>query len=271
LERDRKRTEEEFAAHGSYRQFSLKNFLSLSEHALHCHCAAARNDNLTVETKALATGGDFIPTMEHRLDRVKSGFSFARYSFYRALNQDSETLDVLDEGVDYVQPFDAEAIGLRSESLRASFRACFGILDKIALGLYELFGLPVEEGESINFHQSPWKPDSPRWKALKSIERNSFHAALYSQATDLNNKTEGEWSVYRTWRNASEHRFLVLQEHPEAEEPGGVVYGSESVITVPLGRFQRKALHLLQFTRSAIFNFAFCARVEGWKEQNEFR
>jgi tetratricopeptide (TPR) repeat protein len=268
---DRRRTEKEFESHSGYRQFSLRNFLSLNEHALYCRCAAARKDTLTVQTNALAVEGEFIPAMEHRLDRVKSEFAFARYSFYEALNQDTAILDGLDEDVHYVQPFDAESIGLRSESLRASFRTCFGILDKIARALCELFDLPVQDGESINFHQSLWNPNSPRWEALNAIERNSFHSALYSQATDLSNKTGGEWAVYRNWRNAVEHGFLVLQEHPNAEVSEGVVHGTESVMVVPLGRFQRKALHLLQLTRSAIFNFAFCARVEGWKVANGFR
>lgn len=265
LEKDRDRTEKEFEDHSSYRQFSLRNFLSLNEHALYCHCAVARRDTLTVETEALTTKGEFIPVMEHRLDRVKSEFSFARRSFYQALNQDSETLDAPNEDVDFTRPYEAESIGLRSELLRASFRTCFGILDKIAWGLCELYDLQVGKKESINFHQSLWNPNTPRWEALNSTERNSSHAALYSQATDLSNKTGGEWAVYRSWRNALEHGFLVLQEHPEAEDPGGVVKDSESVVVVPLGRFQKKALHLLQLTRSAIFNFAFCARVEAWK------
>ncbi|PQJ26718.1 hypothetical protein BSZ35_19195 [Salinibacter sp. 10B] len=270
LEEDRRRTEEEFTNHSTYRQFSLRHFLSLSEHALYCSCAAAREDNLSVRTEALPMDAGFVPKMEHRLDRLKSEFSFARLSFFQSLGQNSKLFDVLDGEVEYTRSSDAGPVGLRAESLRMSFRTCFGILDKIAVGICELFNLPVEDGENINFHQSLWKPNSPRWEALNTIERNSFHAALYSQATDLSDKTDGEWAIYKKWRNVLEHGFLVLKETDE-KPPGDLLESKMPVIAVPLGHFRSKTLHLLQLTRSAIFNFAYCARVEGWKAQKGVR
>lgn len=216
-------------------------------------------------------GADFISKMKHRLDRLKSEFAYARHAYFTALNEDSQLPNILDENIEFEKPFESERLGMKSEALRVAFRSCFSILDKIAFGLCELLNLPVKEDESVNFHQSLWKPSSPRWEALKSYDRNHFLAALYSQATDLSEFTDGEWSAYRKWRNALEHGYLVLQKSPDASDPHDVLSSEMAIEVIPLPLFQRKALHLLQFTRSAIFNFVYCSRLEGWKVQQDIR
>lgn len=261
-------SEREFTTHSGYRRFCLENFLSLSQHGLYCWCAAAREDDLTIQTNAIEMEGSFISAMEHRLDRLKSEFSFARYAYFQAQNTDDPVPDVLDDRINYAYVLSSESLGLRPELLRMSFRTCFGILDKIALGLCDLLNLPVKEGESINFHQSLWKPHTDRFDALLGVEGNVFLTALYSQATDLSPQTEGEWRMYRRWRNALEHGYLVIGG---AEDSHGVLNSSKPIEQVEESSFHEKTLHLLQLTRAAIFHFAFCVRVEGWKVQDGHR
>ena len=47
-----------------------------------------------------------------------------------------------------------------------------------------------------------------RWQKINNILNISL-LALYTQATDLNNK-DGEWSIFKEWRNNLEHSHLNL-------------------------------------------------------------
>ena len=78
----------------------------------------------------------------------------------------------------------------------------------------------------------------------------------------------GEWAGYKEWRDSLEHGFLVLKEFPEAPDMHGALKSDLPFEVVSLAYFRQKALEMLQFTRSAIFNFAFCARVEEWKKHH---
>lgn len=265
---ERDSTKEEFNDHSEYRQFCLRNFLSMSEHGLYCWCTAARDDDLTVRTSGLQMEAPFIDAMEYRLDRLKSEFSLARYAFSQAQNTSDPVPDVIDERITFAEVLPSESLGLRTELLRSSFRTCFGILDKIARGLCDLLGLTVDEKESVNFHQSLWKPGTDRWDEITSVEGNIFLTALFSQAMDVSQHTDGEWAMYRRWRNALEHGYFVLGK---GNDPDGVLKGSKPIERVLATSFLEKTLHLLQLTRASMFYFAYCARVEGWKFQRSDR
>lgn len=267
-------TKAEADSHSNYRKFCLKYSLCLSEHSLYCNCIGADKDNLTIPKSSAPIGGEHIPKMELRLNRMKSEYALARLLYYESLEINRENWNPFDNEVSFTELYEDEAVGLRPEMLRTSFRLCFGILDKIARAVSEFFSLS-DPNESIVF-ESFWRPrgkrlnkkQQERWDKINSIENFSL-LALYSQATDLNSK-EGEWSNFKKWRNYLEHESLILTRTSNKPlDIYGALKKSSRIIRVNYLEFQEKTLHLLQLTRSAISNFVFCVRMEGEKDLRE--
>jgi len=274
--RDLAETQAEANAHSQYRKFCLTNHLTLSEHSLYCPCIGAQRDDLAIPKSTAPIGGEFVPRMILLLNRLKSEFALARLLYYRAVQDPTEEWVTFDEELEFAELEEGEAIGVRPEMLRTAFRMCFGILDKIASGVCELFQLAGAK-EPIYFH-SFWrekqkgKDDDERWAKINSLDNLSL-LALYSQATDLSQQ-DGEWRHFKRWRNALEHGMLVLFKYRE-EFTDPMEYGlldwNRAVVSVPYDDFVQKTLQMLQLARSAIFNFVFCVRQEGEKEMRSDR
>lgn len=265
-------TEKESKKHSPYRKFCIENYLCLSEHSLYCNCIGARRDDLTIALTGETLSSFFIAPMEQILNRLKSEFSTARLLLYKSYCADDEIeFKTFDTEVVFVELFDGEEIGTKSEFIRTSFRLCFGILDKIAMGVCKLFDLD-EENENIYF-ESFWKPrgksdkQKSRWNTINKIQNISLWA-LYTQAHDLNFAT-GEWGYYKKWRNLLEHNFMNLtSQENDITDKLSVNKFNSFIERVEYDEFKERALHLLQFTRSAIFNFVFMVRNEGLKEKS---
>ena len=267
IDHDLQETKSEAEKHSPFRKFCLTNNLCLSEHSLYCNCVGASKDDLTIPKSIASIGGDFVPKMELRLNRLKSEFALARLLYFES---DQTKWKSYENEVSFTELYEEECVGLRPEMLRTSFRICFGILDKIAHALCELFDLS-EIGEPLAFERF-WRPrgkklsqkQQARWEKINSIENYSL-LALYSQATDLNSYT-GEWGNFKSWRNALEHELLILTKGSgNSLDIFEAMKSSRRVLTVDYAEFKDKTIHLLQLTRSAIFNFVFCVRTEGEK------
>jgi tetratricopeptide (TPR) repeat protein len=260
---EKEATKNEKEEHSDYRLFCLNNHLALSEHSLYCHCAGARRDDLMIPTPGASIIGEFVPKMEHILNRVKSEFSLARLLFYQSLEAQKNEWEVYQDEVVFTELHDNEAIGIKPEMLRTSFRLCYGILDKIAEGVCELYDLTGKK-ENVSFPNF-WRS---KWEEINAIDNISL-TALYSQAHDLNDDY-GEWNMFKDWRNSLEHEILVLtQNDPQIhDDPFNIYDEKRGIVKVGLQDFLNKTLHLLQFTRSAIFNFTFLVRNEGRKGEN---
>jgi len=175
-------TKAEAENHSNFRKFCLYNNLCLSEHSLYCNCVGASSDDLTIPKSAESIGGDFVPKMELQLNRLKSEFAFARLLYYQS---DQEQWNSYENELSFTELYEDESVGLCSEMLRTSFRLCFGILDKIAHAICELFDMS-DSDEPLAFERF-WRPRgkglSPkqqnRWKKLNSIENYSL-LALYT-------------------------------------------------------------------------------------------
>jgi hypothetical protein len=163
--------------------------------------------------------------------------------------------------------YDAEYIGTKSEMLRTSFKLCFGLLDKIASSICNLYDL-ADENENIYF-ESFWNPrkqsgsskKNTRWETINS-DYNISLLALYTQASDLNRK-DGEWAFFKNWRNSLEHNHLALVEDEGKGKNIEYIKNNCSLFyEVDKEYFQEKTLQMIQFTRSAIFNFVFLIRHE---------
>lgn len=165
-----------------------------------------------------------------------------------------------DDTVLYSELLDNESISSESEMLRVSYRICYSILDKIALGICKLYKIS-EPGENIFFERF-WNPGkkSTRWEKLNQV-KNIHLNALYSIACDLNTK-KGELKHFKTWRNKLEHEALILKNNFETDDELGLFNDNNFFECVNEQEFKEKTLHLLQLTRSAIFSFVYCVRLE---------
>ena len=252
----------EAAQHSAYRQFTLQHHLGLSEHSLYCHCNGARRDDLMIATARDLVAGDKVPRLEHILNRLKAEYATARHLYHQATTD--QRADLHEQEITYAELLEGETLSINTELLRTSFRLCLGILDKLALGICELYDV-ADPTEKLYF-ESFWQPNvkrgkaSTRWDTLAAKSGNPSLVALYSQATDL--RSDGEWSLFKAWRNDLEHRFLSLTSEATPTDILKAREGTFETRCVTVQEFTERTLQLLQFTRSAIFNFTFCARRE---------
>ncbi|MHB8336375.1 MAG: LA2681 family HEPN domain-containing protein [Ignavibacteriaceae bacterium] len=267
---DLEETKKEFDLLSDYRKFCINSHLTLSEHSLYCSCIGARRDDILICTPFHTFDADFIPIMEKILNRLKSEFSLARLLFFYATQDKRNELSAYDSEVMFTELYDSESLGTKPEMIRLSFRLCFGILDKIADAICTLFDL-ADPKENISFERF-WNPNpnkgslkqKTRWHKINSIYNISL-IALYTQATDLNS-SKGEWSFFKKWRNALEHNQLTLLTEKELGDDIFAIYkNNPDILVVDEIYFQSKTLQMLQFTRSAIFNFVFLVRNEAGK------
>ncbi len=270
LDKEIGETRKEYESLSGYRKFCINNHLALSEHSLYCNCIGSRRDDLLICVPFRAFDSHFIPTMEKILNRLKSEYSLSRLMYFYSTADIENEFTAYDSEVVFTELFDSEYIGIKSEMLRSSFRLCFGILDKIASAVCFLFDL-ADQGEPIYF-ESFWKPrrqnasakQRKRWDKINSLDNISL-LALYAQANDLNRKT-GEWGVFKSWRNSLEHNQLCLLNDQETKIDIFGVNKTKPYLTVEKKEyFESKTLQMLQFTRSAIFNFVFLVRNEAMK------
>jgi hypothetical protein len=267
IEDEKRKTQIEYQNHSIYRKFCLDNLLALSEHSLYCKCTGARRDDLMISTPSFPIKGEFIPIMEHYLNRIKSEFSTSRLLYYRSITGENDDWQVFQDEVTYTELFEGESVNISTEMLRTSYRLCFGILDKIGEAICELYDLAGKK-ENIYF-ESFWKQGGKnRWEKINSLNNPSL-LALYSQACDLNSK-KGEWAFFKQWRNSLEHGLFVItdDDYPDLD-PFRIYDKKRKVVSTNYTNFKNQTLHLLRFTRSAIFNFVFCARREAGPKIND--
>ena len=245
-------TEQEFNNHTPFRKFCIQHFLTLNEHGLYCNCVAAKADDLQIGVKHGMFKGDVIPKLELLLNRMKSEFALARWLFYQSQQTEVEFAN----DSKFSELLDGELINAQSEMLRTSFRTCYGILDKIALGICKLYNL---DAKKIYF-ETFW--DEPKRNSTLNNNRNFHLNALYSIACDLNTKT-GELNQFKNWRNKLEHNLLVLRDTEKSPlDKYKIFEDTDFVVVVNPVDFKNKTLHLLQLTRAAIFSFVFCVRLQ---------
>uniref|UniRef100_UPI003BA08FD8 LA2681 family HEPN domain-containing protein n=1 Tax=Aeromonas jandaei TaxID=650 RepID=UPI003BA08FD8 len=261
---DKEKTRAEYEELSTYRKFCLDNKLSLSEHGLYCSCTGSSRDNLTIPTAA-GIIGDFVIPMEMVLNRLKSEFSFARHLYFQYVTEDDDH-DLLHDSC-FSELFNDEMLGIDVEKLRTAFRVCFGILDKIGIAICELFDLYPSHGKV--YFQSFWQLDKENRRDLFNKVKSPGLLALYSIATDLNDKKEGEWSFLKKLRNDLEHDFVVVHKN---EKPNDLYasYGFiDNIVFIQEDEFIHHLKQMLQLTRSAIFSFVFAVRDKALNQKKE--
>jgi len=261
---DKEETQKEYNELSDFRKFCLDNNLSLSEHGLYCACAGSARDNLTIPTMS-GVVGNFVVPMEMVLNRLKSEFSFSRRLYFEYINNERDN-ELLHESC-FSELFNDELLGLDVEKLRTAFRLSFGILDKIGVAICQLFDLYPPNG-NVSF-QSFWQLDRDNRREKFNRHKNPGLLALYSIATDLNEKKDGEWSFLKQLRNDLEHEFVVVYK---SEEPSDIYSSYEfmkDMVFIKEEEFIENLKRLLQLTRSAIFSFVFTVRDKAISEKKD--
>jgi hypothetical protein len=205
--------------------------------------------------------------MEMVLNRLKSEFSFARHLYfeYRTEEQDYELL----HDSCFSELFNDELLGIDVEKLRTAFRSCFGILDKIAVAICELLDLYPPKGEV--YFQSFWQLDQDNRREKFNSQKSPGLLALYSIATDLNDRKGGEWSFFKQLRNDLEHEFVVVHK---TYNPSDIYKSYEfikNIVFINEEDFLNHLERLFQLTRSAIFSFVFAVRDKALNEKEDGR
>lgn len=247
------RNELEYHQHTGKVKFYIDNFLSLSEHGLYCKCDKSKNDDLMIGHKGFVTNSTKIVQLELLCNRIKSEFSLSRELLFDYFNSEDQ-----DDEIHYKNLVDGILNGIKYEKLRTCFRMCFGILDKIAEGIFFMYDLHTEKKEKIYFdafYNS--NKNSKRWEQINSV-KNIHLTALYSIACDLS-ITTGEYGFYKVWRNRLEHGVFSLKNDNYISDR----WEDEKFSTkVDFIDFENESKRLLQITRSAIFSYVFCVRQE---------
>ncbi|MBE4779548.1 hypothetical protein HJ167_18335 [Vibrio parahaemolyticus] len=263
-EDDKEITESEFESFSEYRKFCVTNNLTLSEHGLYCNCSVVERDELVIPTNK-GLYGDFVIPMELVLNRLKSEFSLARRMYFEYITDHDA------QGVDYETCYsnlhNDEVVSINVEKLRTTFKHCFSILDKIAVATCELYDIYPKNNKV--YFPSFWQLDqNNRREKFESI-KNPGLLALYSIATDLNERKDGQWSFYKIIRNYLEHLFLVVHKEDIPIDMYDSYKFKEKIHFVKESDFVEHCELLMQFTRSAIFSFVFMVRHKSTSENAE--
>lgn len=256
-------TRKEFDSLSHFRKMVLTKHLSLSEHGLYCACSGSARDNLTIPTGS-GIRGSFVPAMEMVLNRLKSEFSLARRFYYEYLHEKTDEESTHESC--YSELFNDELLGINIEKLRTAFRLCFGILDKIAAAICDLYDVSPPNG-TIYF-QGFWQLDQGGRREIFERIKTPGLLALYSLATDLNERKDGELAFFKQWRNDLEHKFVVIHEQETPNDLYDSYKINDKIILISEVEFIAQLEQLLQITRSAIFSFVFCVREKGSHENN---
>lgn len=232
-------TQKEYFSMSIFRQWCVKENLTLNTHGLYCSCIINERDTLTLFENIIANTD--IINFEQYLNRVKSEFSLLRVLYFESLNHDSSPIDY---ETCYSELNENEIININSEKLRTSFRLCFSILDKLAIVICKYFNFAITK--TTYFHNF--------WKTNKiELEKSDNFGliALYSIIQDLNDKAQGEFGFYKEWRNSLEHNLLFIV-------PNNSKYTTDDDhVYIEIDHFKNNLKNLIQITRSAIFSTVF--------------
>ncbi|MGR5155222.1 LA2681 family HEPN domain-containing protein [Vibrio owensii] len=265
---DKAQTKKEAEQLSEYRKFCLDNDLSLSEHSVYCICEVSKVDDLNILSRAPGPGN--IAENEFVLNRLKSEFSFARRMFFEYQKTEKSIFEELYLESNFSELNDGEILGIKIEKLKASYKQCFSILDKIANGVCQEFNLAPDEKNCKIYFNSFWRLE----KKEEQYKRNNYKgiSALYSIALDINEKKINKGGLHhlKHHRNKIEHDFFSIFKN--TQDINEALYKNqnfkENIITLTLGEFENDTLLLLKLTRSAIFSFALAVREKSEKLKN---
>jgi hypothetical protein len=199
-------------------------------------------------------------TFESFFNQLKQEYVAARWMAYEGLS--SEATHFSDRDVPLTPTLPRPALALAVERMKASYRVCYSLFDKIAFLLNAYMQLGIEE-KAVSF-RSVWRsrdkqplraqfdPRSKNWGfcALSWVARDFFERETEEVA-------EPEARNLREIRNHLEHKYLRVTVDSNPTNPP-----DDLAFNVSREEFAAKCLHLLALARSALIYLSVGVRFE---------
>lgn len=209
------------------------------------------------------------PMVYHDIyNQIKQEFISARYFLYKGLFNSNTHFS--DRGNILVDTFDYSYYSLNIEMLKASFRMCYSIFDKIALYINKYYEINLPP-EKVNFskiwheYDKHGKPIGLREQINKS--ENWVLRGLYWLSRDIFSKeidsVDPEATDIAKIRNFIEHKsFKVIDIGDLGEINEGIT------LVVEREQFEQKCIKIIKLVRAAIMYLAMSVHItEEQKEQ----
>ena len=183
-------------------------------------------------------------------NEIKQQYASARYFIYkgtfRSNTHFSDKNNLLAMKTDYSN------YSYNLELMKAGFKQCYSILDKIAYFMNEYLNLGINK-KRIYF-SSMWEDDKSNIRNVFTDNYNPFFKALYWLSKDLKtskDKLNPDAEAIAELRNFMEHKSLNIVDYCDS------ISTTEDKLTLTISRedFENKSISLLALVRSAIIYF----------------
>ncbi|MCY8723303.1 LA2681 family HEPN domain-containing protein [Bacillus inaquosorum] len=174
---------------------------------------------------------------------IKQEFNLARYNLYLIETSDYEFHESQQHNV-LINTLDYPAVGYKTELLKTSLKAAYGILDKIGLFCSHFFKVNAKPGR-IDFN---------KWYKEVEIEiaLDSPFNALYWLSKDLDFKT-GYFKDIRRLRNVIEHRYVRILDYYDVSISDELKDTNKYEYIISYEDLYDITIETLKLVRSAIF------------------
>jgi tetratricopeptide (TPR) repeat protein len=245
----------------AYRQWCLDHRLFLNPLNDLGPYPIAAHDCFTTPSIVVGIGeGPYYPGF---FNQMKQEFVSARYLYYEGLHAKSPHFS--DRGVLLYNTLDYPAYSLSVEKVKAAFRTCYSLLDKVAFFLNHYLRLGIPE-RMVNL-RSVWYDGGYSERGLKPEFEDRANWALrglywlskdvYEQQSAFGDATDPNARQVYELRRRLEHRYLKLHEDLWRGPPhtnDDVMMGLADTLAYSLYRadFHERTLGLLKLVRAAL-------------------
>ncbi len=243
---------------GAYEKFVASHRLALSPTIEGLDTSLKRWDSLVIQSLVEPVGAPHgVPPLFAMFNLMKADFLLARYLAYEALNGEMPDSGFYSDTLDYA------VYGVKPAALALAQRACMDILDKVAVGTAEYYGIAKKDIYFATFWFERKKGQPLAWNSALSehIKRgNTGIIALAELSLDLGEK--GFLHEKKDYRHASTHQFTILHDLGcDASRP------SASINHCKADNFKSILIESLRLTRAALLYFVEMVQIgEAQKE-----
>ena len=208
-------------------------------------------DNLHLPS-IVASIKETTPKFHGLFNQIKQEYCSARFMMFEGIYSEKHFSD---KHVKLVNTLDYSDYGLGIERMKASFRACYSVLDRIAYFLNDYYNLGLNDNK-VDFGKI-WNAKNTK-KLREASKKNLILRALFWMKKDLSPKPIKDFSEFldpmlnRAYvlRNTIEHRYLkvvndiFILNSEELTDPLATV--------ISMSSFQEISLYLLKTCRESI-------------------
>jgi hypothetical protein len=263
-------------AETNYRQWCLKNRLFLNPlNDLGVYAIAAR-DILTLPHFFVKTS-DPAPTIAGFYNQMKQEYCSARYFFYQGISAQEPHFS--DKEVLLYDTLDATIYGLSLEQIRAAFRICYSILDKVAffinfyweigdeldrVSLRSIWYEKKSKGNKITNNPKGIRSKFERYENLPLRGLFWLSRDILETKSELYETLEPDAYEINGIRNHLEHKYMKIHEDFCIPISQAVPYPFQDKLAYSINRSQfiDKTLRLLKLVRSALMYLSLAVHIE---------